>query len=417
MVTSTMEQVGSEITPTEVTKTGVDHALSVVSEKFPNYRLAVEVCLSAIATLLLEDNANPAFLIKEGASGSGKTTIDEIIGRISELTLWVDSFTQASFVSQRADKSEEQLQKSDLLPRLKHRVLITPDLAPTLGQKRDNLKAIVGVITRVLDGQGYSNWSGAKGGRGYSGDHLFVWLASTTPLSREAWSEIGRAGTRAMLLHLSVDEQDNEALDFVALLAGAESYSDKKTICHSAVEGFLRELWKRLGGPRSVAWPKNDSDELLGHLGQLAKLVGVDWRAMTDDGSIAKDSPQRYSMLLYNLARGHALLYGRHELNSDDLAIVARVAADSIPNWRRPILRALIRKGELTTSDVMQACAVSRPIAVRRMEELETIGAVELLRPGGDFGLEHSPWRIKLLPAHQWVLNPENQWLWKHLPR
>lgn len=97
-----------------------------MDEKFPQYKLGVEISLSAIAILFLKDNVNPAFLIKEGASGSGKTTIDRIIGKIEKVTLWVDSFTTASFVSHRADMQEDELKKIDLLPQMRHHVLITP---------------------------------------------------------------------------------------------------------------------------------------------------------------------------------------------------------------------------------------------------------------------------------------------------
>jgi DNA-binding transcriptional ArsR family regulator len=400
----------------ERTGYGLDEVLDFVRQKFPNYWLGVEISLSAIATLLLKDNVNPAFLIKEGASGSGKTTIDEIVGKIDKVTVWVDAFTSKAFVSHRADRKDEDLKKIDLLPHIKHRVLITPDLAPTLGQKRDNLQEAVAVMTRVLDGQGYLAWSGAQGCRGYEGDYLFVWLASTTPLSRDAWSAIGKAGTRAMLLQLSVDEGDSEQVDLVSLISGGESYSDKKKACHEVVRLFVADLWRESGGPRHIDWPSHDDDQLLRDLDRLTKLM-VDWRAMADEDGVVKDSPQRHFMLLHNLARGHAIIYDRTELTRDDLAVVARVTADSVPHWRRAILRTLIRKGELTTSDVMRVCEVSRPTAVRLMTELERIGAVELVvQPGGTFDSEQSPWRIRLLPAHRWVLDAESQWLWKHLP-
>ncbi|MFC1994478.1 hypothetical protein ACFLVI_04350 [Chloroflexota bacterium] len=400
-----LEQTTEEAT----TETSIEEVLALVGDKFPNYSLGVEVSLSAMATLLLQDNANPAFLIKEGPAACGKTTIDNMIGHINGVTVWSDSFTPRSFLSHRADCKEEQLQDIDLLRRIRHKVLITPDLAPTLNKRGDDLRELIGIITRVLDGQGLETDSGAHGHRSAVGDYLFVWLASTTPLGKIGWSEIGKAGTRTLIFDLPRNGRHSEADDLLANILGRETYREKVTECRKVVNNFIVQLIERYGNVRGVTWPRNDDVRLLRAIESLTKLC-VDWRAMSQQGEdIIKDSPQRHIVLLYNLARGHALLYDRLELTEDDVTIVARIATDSIPHWRRPILRAMIREWRLDTPRIQRITGVSRTTALGYMEELAAVDAVHLDK-------SEEPWSIEPVKRHYGMSDTDKRWLWKHLP-
>ena len=115
---------------TEVRKT--------VDQHFPLLWPAVEAGLSVCATLLLKDNANPTALIYVGPASAGKTTVasmfDEAVNegeKLDEVKLVYrsDQFSPAAFVSHSATATREDLDKIDLLPRIKDRVLLTPELA------------------------------------------------------------------------------------------------------------------------------------------------------------------------------------------------------------------------------------------------------------------------------------------------
>src|SRR3990172_3902192 len=124
-----------------------------LEEHFPGLWPAVEVGLSVCGTLLLADNSNPVAVIYVGPPSSSKTTVADMFAG-HRLCYRSDNFTPASFVSHAANRSAKDLQKVDLLPRIKHKVLVTPELATIFRGKEDDLVNQFKIITRVLDGQG-----------------------------------------------------------------------------------------------------------------------------------------------------------------------------------------------------------------------------------------------------------------------
>lgn len=176
---------GGHVNPSAMS---VDTVRGVISEYFPHLWPAVEAGLSTCATLLLADNVNPVALIYVGAPSAGKTTVVSMFEGATangqELCYRSDKFTTASFVSQAAKVAEQDLSKVDLLPRIKHKVLLTPELSTIFRGKQDELAERFSTLTRILDGHGYTTDSGTHGQRGYTGDYLFAWLGATTPFVR-----------------------------------------------------------------------------------------------------------------------------------------------------------------------------------------------------------------------------------------
>jgi hypothetical protein len=67
---------------------------------------------------------------------------------------------QAAFVSSAANVSKEDLEKIDLLPKIQHKVLVTPELALIFRGQEDELADKFNTLIHVLDGQGLSIDSG-----------------------------------------------------------------------------------------------------------------------------------------------------------------------------------------------------------------------------------------------------------------
>ena len=108
------------------------------------------------------------------------------------------------------------------------------------------------------------------------------------------------------------------------------------------------------------------------------------------------EGPDRYQMMLYNLARGHAIAEGRHRLTEEDITLVARVTLSSGPEERRRLFRAVISDPEALGSDdaaVAIRCSVPTARAVAR-----DMASVGLLHVEGD-----SAMRIGLLREHEWL--------------
>ena len=168
---------------------------SIVEKHFPNRYLALETCLAVKALHLIEGITLPLFLILMGGPGSGKTTLLDMV--YSERDCYrTDSFTAKSFVTHVSSVSRDMLASIDLLPKIKDKTFLTPELAPTFSSRDDNLMEILGILTRVLDGKGLEKDSGVHGKRGYSGNYFFTWIGAVVEIPRRVWHLMGNLGPK-----------------------------------------------------------------------------------------------------------------------------------------------------------------------------------------------------------------------------
>jgi len=163
----------------------------VIAKNFPSLLGSAEICLSVEAQLLLNDVTNPFALALVDVPASGKTITLNFFDGPPELTYTTDCFTAASFVSHATNVRREERPSVDLLPRIRYRTVIVRELGSIFGAKDDELIKSLGILTRVLDGEGLETDSGVHGRRGYTGDYLFNLLAGTTPIqprSSRSWA-------------------------------------------------------------------------------------------------------------------------------------------------------------------------------------------------------------------------------------
>ncbi|MDP6495642.1 MAG: hypothetical protein QGI09_09565, partial [Dehalococcoidia bacterium] len=283
-----------------------------VEVHFPTAWPATEASLSAIATLLLKDNYNPTALILEGRASSIKTTVLDFFAQAGQLVYRSDKFTPKAFVSHHAAAKKESLAKVDLLPRIKHRVMVTPELAPVFRAREEELIDNFTILTRVLDGQGLTTDSGTHGRRGYEGDHLFTWLGATTPLPPRTWRVMAQLGSRLYFWPMPGDEPTDQELD--EAITGEMSYREKLEACQEVVGEFVAELFGWYGGVRSAEWDRLATPKvLLGNLRDMSRMVcrlrGVVsiWRE-AKDGELTHspaniELPYRAGAIFFNIAR------------------------------------------------------------------------------------------------------------------
>jgi hypothetical protein len=373
----------------------LDRVYGVVGECFPGLIDETIICLSVAASLLLEDQQNPVAVNFEGPPSSAKTTLlDFFDGAGADKVYKSDKFTPKSFVSHSASVSRGKLEQVDLLPRLKHRVFLVPELAPLFGLRNEDLLENFAILTRVLDGQGLSTDSGVHGRRSHTGDYLFAWLGCTTPLEHRVWKTMGKLGSR--FLFFEMRSQEPSDADLVRDVAQGDSYRDRVETCRSAVTDFLNTLWTEAGGVRGVTWNRaRDPEEVMLRIAAfskvLAKLRGTIsvWREGSGDDETYNfttpviEQPHRALSLLYALARGHALVHGRRQLVAADLPIVARAALESTPNDRRAVMRLLLRHdGAVGSGDLQRALKCSAPTARAILETLEKLEIGTYANPG-----------------------------------
>ncbi len=386
-----------------------------IRENFPELLFSAEVGLSVIAQLLITEITNPFALVLVDVPSSGKTITINFFSEIEGLTYASDKFTPASFVSNASNVKKKDLTKIDLLPRLKYKMFLLRDLSTLFSKRDDDLNECLGLLTRVLDGEGLNTDSGVHGQRQYVGEYLFMILAGSTPIPPRVWKMMGNLGSRLFFLSLNTKEKSEEEL---ANQLTTSAYKQKEKICRSITKGFLFTLWrKHIDG---VTWNKEiDSQEnklIIGRCARLlAKLRGVInvWKERGDEGteysytSPVIEKPDRINQLFYNLCRGHALVTGRTQIDKVDMKLIIELAIDSAPTTRARLFRKLLScSGTLKTNEVEDALQCSKPTALKEMEMLKILGVCTIEQDG--FGEVGEPEKTLILKDEfKWFLGDE----------
>ena len=393
-------------------KAAVEKARLVVEEELPGYWPRVEAVLAASATLRLKDLDNCTTLMLIGPPSSGKSsTLDMLRGGWNTIT--VDRITPAAFVANTMGKTDVELQQIDLLTRIKHKVMLTREMGMILRGGPDALKELFKVLTNVLDGKGYAPATATQGLRSLIGDYVFVWLGGTTPIPQRTWDIQVELGSRLMFFDLGHRTPLTD--DEVLLQRQGKPFKEKITLCQDAVSGVLVTLFlQRANGPdnaatgssiRSIEWEKDPEDVTL-WLVRLGRLLAHGrWKKslMADDESSPED-PHRNVALLENLARGRAMLYGRHHVDLSDLALPTHVVFSSMPHGRLWRAVAKYHQSGLTIPEGARECGCTVPTATARMNTLA----------GREDIVEWGVWTGAPCVGHppEKALHPTTAWQW-----
>lgn len=393
-----------------------------ILNNFPHLWSYTEACASTLAILLIKD-VQPFALVLQGVPSGGKTTtLDFFKGfPFSHAT---DKFTARAFVSHVAQKSEDELRKIDLLPRIKGKVLITPDLTTLFGAKPDELKETFSLLTRVMDGRGLTIDSGVYGARGYAGDYMFTWIGATTPIPHSVWDLFGNLGARMYFMQVINSKKSNSC--YVDNLK-QKSYRKRVEECNQATLRFLKGIWLE----DKIDWNSaNESDELLELIVLVAKVVSrlrgktnvaIDlFTKETHHSEVIIEEPDRCIQALYTLARGHALIQGRTQITIADLPVVIDVGLSSAPWERVKTFAYLLTKpgASVTTSELAGDFKWARSTAIRAMKTLEILGLVDLTEESVQTkGGPQTGYVMKLKDVFGWFKSPEFQKLWRLKPK
>jgi hypothetical protein len=352
---------------------------------FSECMIAGEVGVAVLAQLLIKDVRNPFGLVYVDVPSAGKTITLNFFSDLEELVYPTDSFTPSSLVSHASNRKQKDLEKIDLLPRIRHRMLIVRDLAPIFAERQENLLKNLGVMTRVFDGEGYESDSGVHGKRGYKGDYTFMFLAGSTPIAPRVWKFMGNLGSRLFFLNMkAIDKTEEELADLLI----QDDFKRKEQECRTVTRNLILTLWSDHKG--GVTWDKKaDPSELRRVVSRCAKLLAhlrgtVNVWSDEEDGkqhhtNVVIEKPTRINQLLYNLARGHALVCGRTTLTREDLWPCIEVALNSAQYNRIKLMEAIIEfAGTVNTGVVEEAIQCSNPTALKEIETLRILGIVDV---------------------------------------
>jgi DNA-binding transcriptional ArsR family regulator len=163
---------------------------------------------------------------------------------------------------------------------------------------------------------------------------------------------------------------------------------------------------------------KNDTDVMmhivrLGILLSHLRCVAQTWKSEDTQGtdyaySVSQpEEPSRAITILYNIARGHALLYGRNYLTRDDLQIITNVVKSTAQIERVTIFSLLVaNNGQLDTNEILESLNISPPTARRTMTEFKAVGLVTIEDVEFE-GVGRPPLLMILKPEFRWILPDE----------
>lgn len=171
------------------------HLRQTVIDNMPTIWPALEFALSVKSILNIKDNTLPFGGIILGVASSLKTAVIELF-RDCDHVFYTDNFSAKAFVSHVSGVDKERLKEIDMLPRIKDNLFLTPELAPTFAQREEDLLQTIGIMTRILDGQGYENDTGAQGHRGYNEEIMFTWIGASVEIPRKVHRQLAVLGPR-----------------------------------------------------------------------------------------------------------------------------------------------------------------------------------------------------------------------------
>ncbi|MPZ07467.1 MAG: hypothetical protein GEU26_13810 [Nitrososphaeraceae archaeon] len=367
---------------------------NVTLKNMPNLWPGLEFALSVKTILNINRCTLPFAGIILGPASSLKTSIIELF-RGHKHTFYTDNFSPKSLVSHNSAVKKEKLKEIDMLPKMKNKLFLTPELAPVFAARDDDLLQILGILTRVADGHGYESDSGAQGHRGYNERIMYAWLGASVDIPYKVHKLLGNLGPKLYFFRLPrIEETEDYYYN-----TRHESFAEKLQEIREALLEYLAyfEMNPDIIMDEDEGLPKislnSERDEELAYriIIRLAKLLGhlralvPTWETKDTQGSeyaytLAKiEDPSRAITQLRNLARGHALSMGRSYITEDDIPVVIHTALSTATLERTRVFELLLEnKGRLTTAQIVNFLNTTKPTALRTMVELKAIGLVDV---------------------------------------
>jgi hypothetical protein len=382
----------------------------------PQLILPLEFALSVKNVLNLSDNTLPFAGFLLGAPSSLKTVTVELF-RAYWHARYRDDFSPKAFVSHYSGLTEEDLQKVDLLPEIRFKLFLTPELAPLFTGNEDDIKKAFGILTRLLDGKGLQSHSGTQGGRGYYGDYMFTWFGAVVDISQRVHRMMGNLGPKMYFLRLPKSYYKEK--DLIEQLQNPRFVQDRTKIEAMLID-YLKwfeaspAMQEKNGLPKMV-WDDNRNDaKATKHIARLADLIrslrGVAEVQDTEDtygstyaySSTVLEEPWRANQQLHNLAKAHALIEGRNYITMSDIPLLIKVVLSTAPIARVAIFELLLAyKGTLRTADIESALDISPHTVHKTMTELNLVELVDMKKEGE---FDNSPLTITLNSKFKWCL-------------
>jgi hypothetical protein len=384
----------------------------------------VEFALSVSSILRIKNITLPFAGIILGPPSSLKTAAIELF-RNTKDTYYTDNFSAKSFVSHNTSVPREKLVEIDLLPKIKDKLFLTPEMSPTFSKKDEELNEILGIITRVLDGHGYESDTGAQGHRGYNGEFMFVWIGAAVDIPRKIHRLLGTLGPKLYFFRIKNEKKDEEF--YLKQIQNEDidgNYIQKIERIKLKLNDYLE--WFDLkpnhhNNHEEQEIKDNNEENVLRCIIRLANLLAhlrgyvPVWETKDSQGSDYAytfptiEEPSRAITQLKNLARGHALSLGRNHIMMEDIPLLIKVVLSTASKERVILFDHLLENnGKLDTLSISEHMIVGKKTALKTMTELVILEIVDRLDMDNSINNNNNnAFQIQLKHEFNWFLSDE----------
>jgi predicted transcriptional regulator len=411
---------------------------NTVELKLPKIWPGLEFGLSSLRILNIDDCTLPLIGVLLGRPGSGKTVA------ITLLSKWMygyytDSFSPKAWVSHTTSvNSQEELEAVDMLPKMKDKQFLTPELATLFNLKEDDLRLSLATITRIADGHGFASDSGVYGHRAYR-DTMFTWLGAVVDIPHQVYKVLGSLGPKLYFFRLPFSE--SSATELLSYITDRDDFNMHYQTIEATLFDYLK--WFEIGPTLLLRTPdsphlvkmrwdgtKDELDAmqcivnlaiLLGHLRREGRAYIPDRVVMSGDAEDEgfsyftgdMEDVQRTATVLKNLARGHALITGKNYVTMEDIPIVLKTVLSTARVERvKAFITLLDSNGSITKIQLANQLHVSPSTAYRFMTELKAIGLVDVeVTNRIEYTQNNNPSTVKIMSLKkdkfQWFLSDE----------
>ena len=343
----------------------------------------------ALATVVVNTwDGERLWLLLVNPASSGKTEIVQLFDQV-DFCDWLAEITDNTFLSGLRDTnqgSHTNPNRNSLLHRLTDpdlrgerppcRIILIQDLTGLITSRRDKRDAIFGQLRQIYDGRLVK----ATG----MGDDL-IWegylglLGAVTPAYDEVAELNSILGERFILYRperINIEEEARRA-------ANRKTTDWRKKVAKVAktcVDESIKWLPK-------VKIPKKANERLLA----LAQFTAEGRTAVPRDGytKVLKSLPQpegpsRLVQQFKKLLHGLCAVQGRSTPREKELAIIAKVARDTMPNLRLTVIAALYRGGGMVSA-LVEATNLPNSTLTYQLEDLRVLKVAKLV--GGSWEL------------------------------
>jgi DNA-binding MarR family transcriptional regulator len=341
---------------------------------------ALEVALSVAISHYFKQE-EPVWLMVLGPPGTGKTSV--IMGALGCLqeTYQLDDLTPTTLLSgwsEGKDKQGKRKRDCSLLNNIgiegaRDGILLMPDFTCFMAKRIEERQAIAGQLRRVYDGE-YDRFTGMGDRLEWKGK--VTMMVCGTPAVESAWALMRDLGERFMQVRWDRGDGVSQAR------AAAKQIGSERQIkaeIRRMTTGFVD--WQTLV---PVLTPPSDIEDSVVYLAEIVARCRGHVKRETGSKEILEvpepEGPTRAMKALAQIARAHATLFRKTDVDRDDFRVSKRLAMDSLPPTRRKILETIANypDGQVGWANLVRLTGVPPTTLTRNAEDLSALGILTI---------------------------------------